>query len=418
MKPMISSPTALLLAAVCLTAGCSEERWTVRFGAPEDLLPPPEDPGAPIVTANVEAVTGPEGVRLLVSEPLAGQVLLLEGCGDGCSVRPLVSEIGRPVRTHAAAARDGGLEVLIADIGVLEATETSAGRILAVNDGGRSVGTATPLLGGLGRIARATQADLDGDGDEDLLAAVFGALQGELIWAERLEDGTYTRRVIEPLSGAADAFAFDADGDGDLDVAAPFSQEHEELNLYRNDGRGSFTKELLLAGGDPCYGLSSIAPADLDRDGDVDLLVTNGDDMDPECHGPYYGGQHGLDWLENDGRGGFRRREIVGSYGAYAVQAADLDGDGDVDLALASYQWSPDYQPVHGWSPLVWLENDGEERFTSHRIDPAPASVITAALADVDGDGLLDIVAGSMNGERPIPGARRLAVLRAQREPR
>jgi hypothetical protein len=186
------------------------------------------------------------------------------------------------------------------------------------------------------------------------------------------------------------------------------------VNFYRNEGQGVFAKETIFQGADSCYGLSGLTVSDLDGDGDSDLVFTNGDDTDQECLNLAYGKRHGVAWLENDGRGSFIRRDILRFYGAYAAQVADLDLDGDLDVVLASYQ-KPSYSLAIEPSTLIWLENDGRQNFSRHNIDGAPTAIITLDVLDIEGDGDPDILTGSLEMKDPIPGARRLALLRNQR---
>ena len=71
---------------------------------------------------------------------------------------------------------------------------------------------------------------------------------------------------------------------------------------------------------------------------------------------------YGLAWLENDGTGVFTSHELTRYWGAYAVKAADLDGDGDLDLALSGVQL-PNMYPQDEVQNLIWLENDGSQNF-------------------------------------------------------
>ena len=76
--------------------------------------------------------------------------------------------------------------------------------------------------------------------------------------------------------------------------------------MFRNTGEGTFRKEVLFKSDLRYYGMSGIELTDLDRDGDTDILVINGDTFDgrpPELLKPYQ--VHGLAWLENDGLGRF-----------------------------------------------------------------------------------------------------------------
>ena len=98
-----------------------------------------------------------------------------------------------------------------------------------------------------------------------------------------------------------------------------------------------------------------------------------------------------MQWLENDGKGVFRYHDIGRFYGAADAEAADMDGDGDIDVVASSWvtYWN---EPGH--YALVWYENDGRQRFTAHPISDRPAGLVTLQLLDVNGDGAIDIVGG------------------------
>ena len=138
--------------------------------------------------------------------------------------------------------------------------------------------------------------------------------------------------------------------------------------------------------------------ADLDQDGDTDILVTNGDTFDgrpPELLKPYQ--VHGLAWLENDGQGRFTYHDIIRHWGAYAVRAVDVDQDKDMDLVLGAHQF-PEMFPEEPLASLIWLENDGKQNFTRHNIEgELPPLVITIDAADLDGDGNTEILLGSLD---------------------
>lgn len=364
-------------------------------GAFELLLP---DGGAHS-TANVRAgdLLGDGSPQLLVSESTRGELTWIRGPDDHVAID---ADLGHPVRSHVVDIDgDGDRDVLVADIGILLPSDERVGRVLLLlNDGTHRFETLT-LLDGVGRVVCAEAADLDDDGDLDIAVCVFGHIDtGKVVWLEQTAPLVFEERVLDPRPGAIHAFPFDADGDGDLDIAVSLSQVSEEVLLFRNEGAGAFTTEVLFSAGDDNYGMSGIELSDLDRDGDTDILFTNGDTNDagfPEGFDPYQ--FHGLNWLENDGPGRFTVHDIVRHWGAYSVRAFDADGDSDLDLVLSSVQdtlFFPNVVP----QTVIWLENDGAQGFTPHPLDIGlPPYIWSIEVVDLDGDGVDEIVGGSLD---------------------
>ena len=177
-------------------------------------------------------------------------------------------------------------------------------------------------------------------------------------------------------------------------VVALVSQETEAVVALLNDGVGNFEARTLFKAGGPEFGASGMELVDLDGDRDLDILVTNGDSADTGAKTrTKFRPHHGVQWLENRGSLEFVRHDIGRFYGAYSVTAGDLDGDGDLDVVAGSF--FTDLRNPRRFS-LVWFENDGQQAFRRRSIAQLPRSLVTLELVDLDANGSLDLVAGGL----------------------
>jgi hypothetical protein len=244
------------------------------------------------------------------------------------------------------------------------------------------------------RVARVTDVrggDLDGDGDLDLAVGQFGYDDGEIRWMENLGGWRFKSHILLSLSGTIHTPVSDMDGDGDLDIVALVSQEWEEVYIFRNDGGGRFTPQLIYGSTNEDFGSSGISLADLDQDGDQDVLYTNGDAFDYVPPGPRP--WHGVQWLENLGGLEFRYHRLGDFAGAYSPQAADMDGDGDLDvIAVSGFN---DWKSPRARS-LVLFENRGNGSFQRRDLASSPTHLLVVDAADMDQDGRPDLVTGGM----------------------
>jgi hypothetical protein len=311
------------------------------------------------------------------------------------------STIGAEVRAPAHAQvidfdRDGDLDVVVASLGVLFPSNARIGSVIVLENQGQQRFTNRVIAEGIARVADARAGDLDGDGDLDVAIAGFGYDNGETLWLRNMGGWRFEPMVLQNLSGPINVEIVDADGDGDNDVVALVSQEWEEIYAHVNDGGGRFQSRLVWGSTNDDFGSSWLTAADMDKDGDVDFLYSNGDAFDyaPAGSRPW----HGVQWVENRGSLTFVVHRIGDLSGASSPQPADLDGDGDLDVAVVSAynDWDDPSAPS-----LVWLENDGKMRFAMHDVANAPTHLVTLAVADVTGDGLIDLVTGGLHASRP-----------------
>ena len=144
--------------------------------------------------------------------------------------------------------------------------------------------------------------DFNGDGKPDLLVGAFGWRSTGFIGllANRTESyaqPSFETARLDERTGTIHVVPTDLNKDGRLDFVALISQQHETVVAYLNNGAG-FAQETLYTAPHPNWGSSGMQLVDFDRDGDLDVLVTNGDSFDDFLLKPY----HGIQWLENEGR--------------------------------------------------------------------------------------------------------------------
>ena len=239
--------------------------------------------------------------------------------------------------------------------------------------------------------------DVNGDSLEDVFIGGAAEQAGKLLLQQA--DGTFlsgSEAVFERdrFSEDLEHLFFDADQDGDLDLYVTsggneYSATSPALSdrFYRNDGKGNFEKVKRLYPGLQLESTSCVDAADYDGDGDLDLFV--GTRVKPQHYGQPGNGY----LLQNDGQGNFT--DVTRKHAPEMHQLglitdavwADYDGDGDTDLIV-----------VGEWMPISVFQNDaGKLRKVNQRLGLENTNGWWNCIeaVDVDQDGDLDFLVGN-----------------------
>ena len=243
-------------------------------------------------------------------------------------------------------------------------------------------------------IAHVVAADLDRDGKLDLLFCE--AKENKVGWLRQTSHGGFEEIILGvDLRAPVHVEAADMDGDGDLDVLVgsmsvvfPNNDRIGTVYILENDGGQNFTRHIVL---ENTSRVTDVRAADLNGDGQMDLALAQ------------FGYDQGeVSWLERTGPWEFRRHVLLELSGAINVCIADFNGDHRPDLvALISQQW----EEVH------YFQNQGGGRFAASRLwgstnEDYGSSGLT--VADLNRDGRPDIVFTNGDGFGPsaTPGPR------------
>ncbi|WP_339734255.1 VCBS repeat-containing protein [uncultured Gimesia sp.] len=358
----------------------------------------PDPVGLPLIT-NVQIVDfdGDGTNEILGCDSGRGIVSLFTKQGaETWQEKVVLSDLAAP--GHATVVDidgDGDQDLIVSILGNLLPDDRVIGRVeLYERQGDEFIRHV--ILDDVRRVADVQPGDFDGDGDLDLAVAVFGYSRGSVLWLENRGDLKFRDHELLNAPGTIHVPVADYDGDGDLDIAAIVTQDEEELWGFENLGQGKFKKRRLWMTVNLDLGGAGLIHADLDQDGDQDLILPAGDNLeDLDAYPQPY---HGCLWFENKGNWEFEMRRISNLGGTYAADVGDLDGDGDLDVVLVSMtnDW---YDPKT--ASVVWLENDGKQNFQTWQIDNNPIHLVTVAVGDLTGEGRDDIVAGGLNLRKP-----------------
>ncbi len=212
-------------------------------------------------------------------------------------------------------------------------------------------------------------------GSAALVATVGLAVAAPPSGASRPGDGARFDTWVGYDVGRAPADVAGVDLNGDSLPDAVWARDDfsgNSISVTMNLGEGTLGSPRTYPTGAQSTGLVA---ADLDEDGDTDLAVSsrgNGYDNDS------------VDLFFNDGSGVLTPATTPGGFGPEAISGGDVDDDGDVDLVLANYWGQPQ-------SSVSILRNDGTGTFAAEEVVELPDRVSDVAIGDLTGDGATDL---------------------------
>ena len=295
----------------------------------------------------------------------SNSVSILKNCGTGVFTNTSTVKVGSYPGSITTSDLDGDGDM---DLAVTN-SESNTVSIL-MNDGqGKFTQTSAPTVEGAPWNVAA--ADLDGDGTIDLAVTSYS---GTISILKNNGSGSFTLASTVTVGSSPYAVtAADLDNDGASDLAVT-NYGSNTVSILVNNGRGIFTNTSTVnVGNGPC----AIAAKDFDGDGAIDLAVANLD-------------ANTISILKNNGQGMFTLASTVNTGNSPAsVIAVDADGNGTADLAVVNA----------GSGTVSILKNNGSGSFApvssvSSGVGSSPR-IVTAA--DLDGDGRIDLAVVNLN---------------------
>lgn len=335
---------------------------------PEQVLT--EYPGPVVLLTNGD-VDG-DGREDAISVFQYGRISMYRGLENGYEERVDLLQTGYPIKLLRCVDVDGD-----GDNDLVLCGNPTPAIAWSENLGDGTFTAATTLFQGTSNGLSLAFGDVDADGDVDIVHTSNSLLS----WLRNNGNGTFTNEIVVTTATTNAADVADIDADGDLDLVGLF-QSDAKLKYYKNNGDGIFTLFMNLTIN---TGGSHIKARDMDGDGDLDILLSNGATGVTVCWNfgyPLYG--------------------FSGVDAAYSpaffhtirdVATMDMDQDGDLDLILAI-----------GGEDLAWAENFGNYEWSELRSIHFESNIggtiaLRLAMVDRTHSGVGDIVFSKQLGD-------------------
>lgn len=234
-------------------------------------------------------------------------------------------------------------------------------------------------------------ADFTGNGRLDVAASSWRK-GNQFAWFEN-RDGEWVQHTIErDVAETRTVCAVDVNGNGRVDLMGS-ALLHDEVAWYENPGdpvSESWIKHVIDTPPQPIHG----HPADMDGDGGIDLVIALGMRLVKE-RGPV---DHQIVWYEHQGdpTGDWTKHVVCDSFpNAFEALAADLDNDGQLEIVATA--WGDDGR-------LAVFKHDGDPRgdWSMQILKDQWPKANQVIVADLTGNGRLDIIAGAERGSNEV----------------